>query len=79
MFHTNWRTGTTPSPRCDSCNDVAVGAVVFFAADGRHEFNACNSCATDALTNCAPGARIRYRSRATRAEVSRGLLGGDAA
>jgi hypothetical protein len=53
--------------------------VTFFAADGRHEFDACNSCATDALMNCAPGVRVRYRSRATRAEVSRGLFGGDAA
>lgn len=64
--------------RCDSCPAVAVGTITFITDDGNHVFGACPACATDALTHPAPGARVRFRSTATRAEVSRGLLGGAA-
>jgi hypothetical protein len=31
MFHASRRTSASPTTRCDSCKDVAVGVVTFFA------------------------------------------------
>jgi len=64
--------------RCDSCPGIAVGTITFITDDGEISFAACPACATDALVHPAPGVRLRFRSTGTRAEVSRGLLGGAA-
>lgn len=58
---------------CDSCDDVAVGVVAFVTDGGPIEFDACHTCATDALINSRT--HVRFCSNATKAEVRRGLPG----
>lgn len=58
---------------CDSCSDVAVGVVTFVSPGERHSYLACQACAIDALVNSR--GLVIFRSRATRAEVRRGIPG----